>query len=102
MRETNRQLSDKTNHEILQKTPLFNTIKLNDTLDRCKSENLLPKKTAEGMNVINPKFYIAPKIGKENNRGRPVINSINCHTSRSFTLCWLSPSTSSKRNSIIQ
>ena len=28
-----------------------------------------------------PKFYISPKTHKENNPGRPVINSINCHTS---------------------
>ena len=58
---------------------------LNDTLDRFKNENLLSKQTAEGLKEINsktPKFYIAFKIHKENNLGRPVINSINCHTSK--------------------
>ena len=38
------------------------------------------------LKVINPKtpkFYITPKIHKENNPARPVINSINCHTSES-------------------
>ena len=43
-----------------------------------------PKKTAEGLKVINPKtqkFYINPKIHTENNLRRPVINSINCQTS---------------------
>ena len=29
-----------------------------------------------------PKFYISPKIHKENNPGRPIINSINCHMSK--------------------
>ena len=33
------------------------------------------------MEKRTPKFYITPKILKENNPGRPVINSINCHTS---------------------
>ena len=57
---------------------------MNDTLDRFKNENLLSKKTAEGLKLINPKTekcYITPKIQKENNPGKPVINSINCHTS---------------------
>ena len=39
---------------------------------------------AEGLKSVNPKrpkFYISPKIHKENNPGRPAINSINCHTS---------------------
>ena len=29
-----------------------------------------------------PKFYTLPKIHKENNPGRPVISSINCHTAK--------------------
>ena len=57
---------------------------VNDTIDRFKKENLLPNKLAEGLKSINPKppkFYISPKIHKENNPGRPVINSFNCQTS---------------------
>ena len=57
---------------------------VNDTLDRFKNENLLSKKTAGRLKVINPKspkFCITPKIRKINNPGRPVINSIKCHTS---------------------
>ena len=49
-----------------------------------KTKICSPKKTAVGLKVINlqrPKCYITPKIHKENNPGRPVINSINCHTS---------------------
>ena len=57
---------------------------VNDTIDRFKKENLLSKKLAEGLKSVNPKppkFYISSKIHKENNPGRPVINSINCHAS---------------------
>ena len=57
---------------------------VNYTNDRFKSENLLTKKLADGLKSINPKppkFYISPKIHKENNPGRPMINLINCHTS---------------------
>ena len=44
----------------------------------------MSKKAAEGLKIFNPKIskcYITPKIQKENNPGRHVINSINCHTS---------------------
>ena len=57
---------------------------VNDTLDRFKNENLLSKKAAEGLNVVNPKIsniYVTPKTHKENNPGRPATNSVNCHTS---------------------
>ena len=84
IKEVNRQLSDKKNYKTLQTDPTLQHNKMvNDTLDRFKNENLLSKKTAEGLKIIKPKtlkFYIGPKIHKENNPGRPVINSINCHT----------------------
>ena len=57
---------------------------VNQRIARFKNEKLLPKKTADGLKVSNPKtpkFYISPKIHKPNNPGRPVINSIECHTS---------------------
>ena len=49
------------------------------------NKNLLSKKASEGLKVINPKtpkFYITPKINKENNPVGPVINSINSHISK--------------------
>ena len=83
--EANRQLSDKHNYKKLQEDPMLQHSNLvNDTIDRFKKENLLSKKLADGLKSVNPKtpkFYISPKIHKENNPGRPVINSINCHTS---------------------
>ena len=57
---------------------------VNETIVRFKKENLLSKKLADGLKSVNlkrPNFYTSPKIQKENNPGRPVINSINCHTS---------------------
>ena len=85
IKEANPQLSDKNNCKTLQTDPTLQQYKMvNDTFDRFKNENLLSKKTAKGLNVINPKtpkVYITPKIHKENHSRRPAINSINCHTS---------------------
>ena len=57
--------------------------KVNTTIDSLKKSNLLTEKTANMLKTNNPKtpkFYTLPKIHKENNPGRPVISSINCHT----------------------
>ena len=82
--EANCQLSDKRNYKNLQEDPTLQHSNLvNDIIDRFKKENLLSKKLADGLKSINskrPQFYISPKIHKESNPGRPVINSINCHT----------------------
>ena len=32
--------------------------------------------------IKTPEFHLLPKIHKANNPGRPVISSVNCHTSR--------------------
>ena len=56
---------------------------VNQTIERFKNEKLLPQNIADGLKITNPKtpkFYISPKIHKPNNPGRPVINSIECHT----------------------
>ena len=83
--KANRQLSDKRNYKTLQDDPTLHHSKLvNDTINRFKKVNLLSKKLADGLKSVNPetpKFYISPKIHKENNPGRQVINSVNCHTS---------------------
>ena len=57
---------------------------IKDTIDTFKKENLLSEKLDDGLKSVNPKtstFHILPKIHKENNPERPVINSINCHSS---------------------
>ena len=72
----------------MQHDKIYNTMQhnkmVNYTLEQFKNENLLSKKSADGLKIINPKtakFYITPKIHKDNNPGRPVVNSIKCHTS---------------------
>ena len=70
--------------KYFKQTPLYNNKMVNDTLDQFKNENPFSKIIAEGLKIINPKtpkLYITPKINKENNPGRFVINSINCHIS---------------------
>ena len=57
---------------------------VNDTIDRFEKEKRLSRKLADGRRSANPKapkVYISPKIHKENNPRRPVINLIICHTS---------------------
>ena len=84
IKEANRQLSDKRNYKTLQEDPTLQQSNLvNDTIDRFKKENLFSKILADGLKSVNPKppkFYISPKIHKQNNPGRPVMNSIKCHT----------------------
>ena len=80
--KANNQLSDKRNYKALQEDPTLQHIDLvKGTIGRFKKENLLFRKLADGLNLKPPKFCISPKLHKENNPGRPVINSINCHNS---------------------
>ena len=78
--KANHQLFDKCNYKKLQEEPMPQHSNLvNDAIDRFKKQNLLSKKLADGLKSVNPKtskFYISPKIHKENNLGRPVTNSI--------------------------
>ena len=85
MREANCQLSDKQNYKLLQEDPKLLHINLvKNPIDRFKKQNLLSKKLADELKFVNPNlsnFYISRKKHQENNPGRLVINSINCHTS---------------------
>ena len=78
-----------------RKTQRYNTVNWLTIQLTSLKENLLSKKLANGLKSVNPKtpkFYISPKIHKENNPERPVINSINCHTSEiSHFVDFLSP-----------
>ena len=75
--EANCQLSDKCNYKLQEDPILQDNNLVNNTIDRFKKENLLSKKLTDELKSINPKtlkFYISPKIHKESNPGRPVIN----------------------------
>ena len=85
-------MSGKDNYkELPNDTTLEYNEMVNNTTERFQKEkSLTEKKTAEGLKILNPetpKYHITPKIQKENNPRRPVINCINCHTSE--ILCFL-------------
>ena len=91
IREVNCQLSDKHNYKLLQEDPKLLHINLvKNPIDRFKKQNLLSKKLADELKFVNPNlpnFYISRKKHQENNPGRLVINSINCHTSEISRFC---------------
>ena len=83
--EGNRQLSDKNFYKKLNHdpTPIY-AERINNTIEQFKDEGLISETVAEGLKVHNPKtsnFYLNPKIHKEGTPGRPVISSIQCHSS---------------------
>ena len=53
----------------------INTLQARGSITNKIAKQLLPE------NVRTPKFYLLPKIHKQSIPGRPVISSINCHTS---------------------
>ena len=60
-------------------------------INNLKNENPLPLKTANSLleeKIETPEFHLLPKIHKANNPGRPVISSVNCHTSRISELAY--------------
>ena len=83
--EANRQLNDTQFYQQLTGDPTqIYSERINSTIDRFQSEGLLTNKVAEGLKNYEPKtskFYLNPKIHKKNNPGRPVINSVDCHSS---------------------
>ena len=71
----------KLSHELLSDVTTVNAKILNETINKFVEENLLAK-THIGKSLGNeePKtfqFYLNPKVHKENNSGRPVINTID-------------------------
>ena len=84
--EANRQLNDTNNYEQLDFDPTeLHTEKIKSEISNLKNDNLLNLNTANSLleeKIKTPEFHLLPKIHKTNNAGRPVINSINCHTSR--------------------
>ena len=55
-----------------------------NVIERFQKKNLMTKNLVEGLKTTSPwtpRFYSQPKIHKQGNFGRPVISSVNCHTS---------------------
>ena len=84
IKETERQLNDKENYQILPQGPTIGNGKLvNQAIDRFKKENLITDKIADELKTSDPRtprFYIIPKIHKPGNPGLPVVSSVNYHT----------------------
>ena len=86
IKEAERQLTDESFYKELPSDPtkLHNEL-INNVIEKFKREQLLDQKTANGLKVHDPRtplFYLLPKIHKAGNPGRPVVSSVNCHTSK--------------------
>ena len=83
--KSERQLNSKEHYRQLSKDQTaVNKETVNNVTGRFQKENLINKNVAEGHRTTSPRtprFYIQPKIRKEGNPGRPVISSVNYHTS---------------------
>ena len=84
--EANSQLNNSEFYQELSNDPFndYQQIIIN-SLNEMLSDNMIDKETAEVLkpkNVKPARFYLLPKIHKKNIPGRPVISSINCHTTK--------------------
>ena len=100
--EAVRQLNHIHSYEKLDCDPTstYNEI-INNAIDNLLNINELPEKVAQSLKndkPKTPKFYTLPKIHKPNNPGRPVVNSIDSHTSR---ICRFLPSTIGPTTSLL-
>ena len=86
IQEANRQLDDKEFYKKLTiDTTEINRIKVNRTINELKSSHLLNEKIANDLlssEAKTPQFKMLPKVHKEGNPGRPVVSSIDCHTTK--------------------
>ena len=84
--EGNRLLNDTNNCEQLEFDPTeLHNEKIKSEIKNWKNENILASKTGNfhlEEKIKTPEFHRLPKIHKANIPGRPVISSVNCHTSR--------------------
>ena len=86
IQEAMRQLNDSMFYEKVSNNPTkLHTELVNHAIEKLKREGKLNEKLADGLKVEDPRtplFYLLPKVHKPNNPGRPVVSSINCHTSK--------------------
>ena len=86
IKEAERQLNDVNSYKKLDNDPtlVYNDI-VNEAIDTLQNKNLIRKKVADSLKITHPttpKFHTLPKIHKPDNPGRPVVNSIDSHTSK--------------------
>ena len=86
LNEVNNHLKNTEFYQELNHDP-FEDFKnlITNSLKEMLSNDLIDKETLEILKPVDVKparFYLIPKIHKKNNPGRPVISSVNCHTSK--------------------
>ena len=83
--KSEKQLNKKVHfRQLLKDQFVANNETVNNDLERFQKENLINKNLAEGLRTTlpwTPRFYIQPKVHKQDNPGRLVISSVNCCTS---------------------
>ena len=70
-------------HQLSKDQTTANNETADNVIERFQKKNLIIKNVAEELKTASPRtprFYIQPKIYQQNNPGRPVISSVNCHT----------------------
>ena len=86
IKEADRQLGDTNFYKRLSNDPTkMYTERINKAIETFKDEGLITNNVSNGLQVNEPKtskFNLNPKIHKENNPGRPVINSVDCHSAK--------------------
>ena len=84
-KEANRQLDNTEFYTKLITNPTTTNYDIvNNTIQTFVKEKLLPEHVAKALVVDTPKtarFYLLPKVHKENIPGRPITNAINSPTS---------------------
>ena len=104
IKEAMKLLNDRSFYKILPNNPTSTHCELiNNTIETFKQNKQLEKKLAEGLKAVEPRtpqFYLLPKIHKANIPGRPVVSSINSHTTKSseFVDYYLQPFVKSLRS----
>ena len=86
VKEFERQLSNTKHYRHLEHDPTIeNSSTVNKVITRFRNDRLICSNVSVGLKVKSPRtphFYIQPKIHKERNPGRPIVSSLNCHTSK--------------------
>ena len=86
IREAQRQLDDENFYKKLNTnlTEIYN-MKINQIIDNFVRQKAIDEKMGKMLKTQQPKtshLYLLPKIHKEGVPGRPIVSSINCHTSK--------------------
>ena len=86
VQEANQQLDNKDFYKKLTiATNKINRIKVNRTINELKSLHLLDEKIVNDLlssEAKTPQFKMLSKVHKEKKPGRPVVSSIDCHTTK--------------------